>query len=90
MTIETPASILDLRGLNCPLPALRTLKALRTATPGTELAVQCTDPMSAIDIPLCLVESGHELLGQTEDGGVLTFRVRRGAASDGSQETAAS
>jgi tRNA 2-thiouridine synthesizing protein A len=42
---------LDLAGLKCPLPALKTAKALESLKPGDSLEVWCTDPMSAIDIP---------------------------------------
>jgi len=81
MTIDPPDTImLDLRGLNCPLPALRTLKALRAMTPGATLIVECTDPMAAIDVPHCVSENGDELESQSADGGVLRFRIRRKAA----------
>ena len=81
MTIDAPdPMILDLRGLNCPLPALRTLKALRAIAPGATLIVECTDPMAAIDVPHCVFENGHELESQRADGGVLRFRIRRKAA----------
>jgi tRNA 2-thiouridine synthesizing protein A len=69
---------LDLRGLHCPLPALRTLKALRAMTPGATLIVECTDPMSAIDIPHCVSQNGDALEGQSAEGSVLRFRIRRG------------
>jgi tRNA 2-thiouridine synthesizing protein A len=78
MTIDAPAAtILDLRGLNCPLPALRTLKALRAIAPGATLIVECTDPIAAIDVPHCVSENGHELESQSAEGGVLRFRIRR-------------
>lgn len=69
--------VLDLRGLKCPLPALRTRKALRSALPGTVLAVECTDPLSRIDIPN-LVRETRDVLEGVEDGGdVVTFRIRK-------------
>jgi tRNA 2-thiouridine synthesizing protein A len=78
MTIDAPAAtILDLRGLNCPLPALRTLKALRAIAPGATLIVECTDPMAAIDVPHCVSDNGDELESQSAEGGVLRFRIRR-------------
>ncbi len=81
MTIDPPDTImLDLRGLNCPLPALRTLKALRAMAPGATLIVECTDPMAAIDVPHCVSENGDELESQSANGGVLRFRIRRKAA----------
>jgi tRNA 2-thiouridine synthesizing protein A len=42
---------LDLTRLECPLPALKTRKALKALTPGDLLEVRCTDPLSVIDIP---------------------------------------
>jgi tRNA 2-thiouridine synthesizing protein A len=49
---------LDLAGLKCPLPALRTRKALKALTPGDRLEVLCTDPLSVIDIPNLVRETG--------------------------------
>lgn len=71
---------LDLRGLKCPLPTLRTRKALPELHPGDILVVTCTDPMSAIDIPHLLHQSGDTLLAQEQHGDVLTFRIRKGGA----------
>ena len=47
--------------------------------PGATLIVECTDPMSAIDVPHCVRENGDTLEGLSEDGGVLRFRIRRNA-----------
>jgi tRNA 2-thiouridine synthesizing protein A len=81
MTIDAPdPMILDLRGLNCPLPALRTLKALRAIAPGAMLIVECTDPMAAIDVPHCVSRNGHKLEDKSTEGGVLRFRIRRKVA----------
>jgi tRNA 2-thiouridine synthesizing protein A len=81
MTTEAAyATTLDLKGLKCPLPALRTLKALRAIAPGATLIVECTDPMSVIDVPHCVRENGDSLESRSEDGGVLRFRIRRSAA----------
>jgi tRNA 2-thiouridine synthesizing protein A len=52
---------LDLTGLKCPLPALKTRKALRTITPGDFLEVHCTDPLSVIDIPNLIQETGDKV-----------------------------
>jgi tRNA 2-thiouridine synthesizing protein A len=49
---------LDLTGLKCPLPALRTAKALKSLSPGAVLEVHCTDPLSVIDIPNLARETG--------------------------------
>ena len=80
---------LDLRGLKCPLPVLRTAKALRGLAPGERLSVRCTDPMAAIDIPNLLRERGDHLERMLRDGGILTFEIRRSAAPDETEENAA-
>lgn len=68
---------LDLCGLKCPMPALKTGRALRRLEPGQVLVVTCTDPLAAIDIPHLVGERGDTLLTQTCDAGVLTFRIER-------------
>lgn len=77
--METIATTLDLRGLKCPLPALRTAKTLRNMPAGALLVVECTDPMAAIDVPHCAIENGATLESRSAEGGILTFRIRRGA-----------
>jgi tRNA 2-thiouridine synthesizing protein A len=52
---------LDLNGLKCPLPALKTRKALKTVPPGDFLEVHCTDPLSVIDIPNLIRETGDKV-----------------------------
>jgi tRNA 2-thiouridine synthesizing protein A len=68
---------LNLRGLKCPLPVLHARKALRNATSGALLVVECTDPMAAIDIPHLLTQTGDLLEAQAKDGDVLTFHIRK-------------
>lgn len=69
--------ILDLRGLKCPLPALRTRKALGNLAVGERLIVECTDPLAAIDIPHLVAETGHALEASSRDGDILRFCIRR-------------
>ena len=52
---------LDLSGLKCPLPALKTRKALKALSPGDLLEVHCTDPLSVIDIPNLIRETGDRV-----------------------------
>jgi tRNA 2-thiouridine synthesizing protein A len=52
---------LDLTGLKCPLPALKTRKALKAVAPGDFLEVHCTDPLSVIDIPNLIRETGDKV-----------------------------
>jgi tRNA 2-thiouridine synthesizing protein A len=68
---------LDLQGLKCPLPVLRTKKALATLPRGAVLSVACTDPLAAIDIPSLVDQSGNVLEQTQVQGDVLTFRIRK-------------
>jgi tRNA 2-thiouridine synthesizing protein A len=68
---------LDLKGLKCPLPALKARKALKAVAAGGELAVLCTDPMAAIDIPNLIRETGDVLVSQAANDGVMTFVIRK-------------
>lgn len=78
---ENDPPLLDLRGLKCPLPVLRTRKALRAMAAGERLAVACTDPMAAIDIPNLVREEGDSLESRSDMEGTLRFVIRRGGAS---------
>ena len=71
---------LNLRGLKCPLPALKTRKALQGLSPGEMLVVTCTDPLSAIDIPNLVQETRDVLEDRTEENGALVFRIRKARA----------
>jgi tRNA 2-thiouridine synthesizing protein A len=68
---------LNLRGLKCPLPALRTKKALGQALSGDILIVECTDPLAGIDIPNLLNQTGDALEGTRKNKRLLTFRIRK-------------
>jgi tRNA 2-thiouridine synthesizing protein A len=67
----------DLRGLKCPLPVLRTRKALAAMAAGDVLVVACTDPLAAIDIPVLVGQTGDVLEEQLSAAGVTTFRIRK-------------
>ncbi|MBW7837075.1 MAG: sulfurtransferase TusA family protein [Sphingomonadales bacterium] len=69
---------LDLSGLKCPLPVLKTAKALRGMAKGAELTVIASDPMAEIDMAHFCAEAGHHLLSVKRDGETLVFRIRRG------------
>lgn len=84
-TAQAPSAgpeVLDLIGLRCPLPALKTRKALSRLPPGARLEVRCTDPLAAIDLPNLARETGDgiEALGPSHENGltVLRFRFQRG------------
>jgi tRNA 2-thiouridine synthesizing protein A len=71
---------LNLRGLKCPLPALRTRKALSGLPANDILIVECTDPLAAIDIPNLLRQTGDTLEDTLRVDEVITFRIRKRAA----------
>ncbi|MGE0751928.1 MAG: sulfurtransferase TusA family protein [Variibacter sp.] len=68
---------LNLRGLKCPLPALKARKALTRLAAGDRLVLECTDPLAAIDIPNLLRETGDVLEESRQDEGLLVFRIRK-------------
>ena len=68
---------LNLRGLKCPLPALRAKKALTGMAAGDVLTLECTDPLTAIDIPNLLRETGDTLENKSAAADLLTFRIRK-------------
>jgi len=68
---------LDLTGLKCPLPALKTRKALKSVTPGDFLEVHCTDPLSVIDIPNLIRETGDKVEITTRDERKIVFLIEK-------------
>ena len=68
---------LNLRGLKCPLPALRARKALRGLARGDRLVLECTDPLAEIDIPNLLRETGDTLEATERASDVVVFRIRK-------------
>jgi tRNA 2-thiouridine synthesizing protein A len=72
---------LDLTGLKCPLPALKTRKALRGMRPGERLEVHCTDPLAIIDIPNLLNEVGDSLEATERDGDRIVFLIEKAKAA---------
>jgi tRNA 2-thiouridine synthesizing protein A len=68
---------LDLTGLKCPLPALKTEKTLASLRPGDRLTVACTDPMAAIDIPHLLQKTGDKLLASDRRDDRFIFEIEK-------------
>jgi tRNA 2-thiouridine synthesizing protein A len=69
--------VLDVKGLNCPLPILKTRKALRAMAAGGTIEVLTTDPASTIDFPAFCEQTGNQLLEQSEVKGTFRFVIRR-------------
>ena len=68
---------LDARGLNCPLPILRTKKALTDMTSGQVLKIVATDPGAVKDFQAFAKQTGHVLIQHDEADSVHTFLMRR-------------
>lgn len=71
--------ILDAKGVSCPLPILKSKKALLDVAPGETLEVLATDPGSVADFAAFCRMTGHELLESESDGVVFRFLIRRRA-----------
>lgn len=68
---------LDVKGLNCPLPILRTKKALSEMDSGQILHVLATDPGAAKDFQAFAKQTGNQLLSSTEADQVFEFYFKR-------------
>jgi tRNA 2-thiouridine synthesizing protein A len=68
---------LDLTGLKCPLPALKTRKALKSVKPGERLEVHCTDPLSVIDIPNLIRETGDKVEITDRSESCIVFLIEK-------------
>ena len=72
---------LDLAGLKCPLPALKTRKALKAISPGDFLEVHCTDPLSVIDIPNLIRETGDKVEIAEREESRIVFLIEKANVS---------
>lgn len=76
----TTEPTVDARGLKCPLPVLKTEKALAALPAGATLTVLATDPVAKVDIPLLCRQGGHSC-DLAVEGEVLRFTVVKGGQS---------
>lgn len=74
----TDDSALDLRGLKCPLPVLKTRKHMRGLATGARLRIETTDPLAVIDVPHFCREDGHQLLDSNAVEGGHVFIIEKG------------
>jgi len=70
-------TILDARGLRCPLPVLKARKALKELPAGAILRVLATDPGAIKDFQAFCKTTGHALLSSDQTGDVLSFDIRK-------------
>lgn len=69
------ALVLDMRGLRCPQPVLRAKKALRGLSAGETLVLECTDPLTVIDVPHFCNQTGHRLAAQERKDELYVFTI---------------
>jgi tRNA 2-thiouridine synthesizing protein A len=72
-----PDQTLDASGLNCPMPILKTKKALTKMSPGQILEVISTDAGSVKDLVAFCNQTGNKLLGTVEEGNKYIFTIER-------------
>lgn len=68
-------TVLNLRGLRCPQPVLRAKKVLRTMPAGAALVLECTDPLTVIDVPHFCNQTGNTLSTQERKGELYVFTI---------------
>lgn len=73
------SQMLDVKGLNCPLPVLRAKKAMKTVPRGEVLTVEATDPNTMRDMAALCEAGGFTLLSAEERSGVFVFRIQQAA-----------
>jgi tRNA 2-thiouridine synthesizing protein A len=78
---------LDLTGLKCPLPALKTRKALKTLSAGDRLEVRCTDPLAAVDIPTLIQQTGDRIETTERAEKWIVFLIEKMGGLSGSTTT---
>jgi len=77
MSDLAPTEELDCRGMNCPLPVLKTKKAIVRLASGDILKVIATDPGVRADFEAFSRRTGHEIVERSEDSGEFVFVFRK-------------
>jgi len=68
---------LDLKGLSCPLPIVKTAQAAKELQSGDVIEALATDPGSVADFAAWCKSTGNELVEQSQDGAVFRFVIRK-------------
>lgn len=77
MTQVTAAKVLDCTGLLCPIPVVKTSKAIKEIEIGQVLEMIATDPGAPPDMDAWVRQTGHEMVAKSEDNGTYHFWFRR-------------
>ena len=73
----TVAVSLNLKGLSCPMPIVKTAKAMKDLAPGDMVEVFATDPGSVPDFKAWAQSTGNQLVESTQEGGVYRFVLKK-------------
>ena len=73
----TIAMSLNLKGLSCPLPIIKTAKAMKELLPGQLLEVFATDPGSVPDFKAWANATGNSLVESSAEAGVFRFVLKK-------------
>ena len=68
---------LNTEGLNCPLPIIKTKKALKGMEAGKVLEVRSTDPGSIADFAAFCTQTGNELMSSNTEGNIYLFEIKK-------------
>ncbi|WP_047986456.1 sulfurtransferase TusA family protein [Ornithinibacillus californiensis] len=79
--------VLDAKGLACPMPIVRTKKAITNLEPGHVIEIQATDKGSTADMKAWADSTGHQYLGTVEDGELLKHYIRKASEAETKEET---
>ena len=74
---DTIVKTLDLKGLSCPMPIVKTAQAMKALRQGDVLEVLATDPGAVPDFNAWSKSTGNELIEHTDEGGVYRFVLRK-------------
>jgi tRNA 2-thiouridine synthesizing protein A len=69
--------LIDVRGLKCPLPVLKTERGMRDYPARTRFVVLATDPLASVDLPHFCAENGHRLVASGREGEGLRFEIEK-------------
>lgn len=80
-------TVLDAKGLACPMPIVKTKKMVSDLSPGQVLEIHATDKGSTADLKAWAESAGHKYLGTIEDGDVFKHYLRKASSDDERPET---
>ncbi len=69
--------VIDCKGLNCPMPVIKTKKAIDEMEPGQVLKVEASDKGALNDMPAFAKRTGNEIVESSEENGVFIFYIKK-------------